>query len=82
MQLTRKTVAIKSVGAAAVSSASRLSRAALSGLQAGTIDRRTFLRRSGMVAGGGVFASQLPFNLIGEAGAESAAKAGAEGGKT
>ena len=30
-----------------------------------TIDRRTFLKRSGVAAGAGAFASQLPFNMIG-----------------
>jgi formate dehydrogenase major subunit len=32
-----------------------------------TIDRRTFLKRSGMVAGAGAFASQLPYRSIGKA---------------
>ena len=32
-----------------------------------TMDRRAFLKRSGLVAGAGAFASQLPFNLIGKA---------------
>jgi len=31
-----------------------------------TMDRRAFLKRSGLVAGAGAFASQLPFNLIGK----------------
>ncbi|HTJ95915.1 MAG TPA: formate dehydrogenase subunit alpha [Rhodocyclaceae bacterium] len=31
------------------------------------VDRRTFMKRSGLVAGAGAFASQLPFNLIGKA---------------
>jgi len=41
-----------------------------------TIDRRTFLKRSGVAAGAGAFASQLPFSMIGEAEAadESAGK--------
>ena len=30
----------------------------------GTMDRRAFLRRSGMVAGAGAFASQLPFSMV------------------
>ncbi|MBL8511986.1 MAG: molybdopterin-dependent oxidoreductase, partial [Betaproteobacteria bacterium] len=33
----------------------------------GTQDRRTFLKRSGMVAGAGAFASQLPFAMMQEA---------------
>ncbi len=32
-----------------------------------TMDRRAFLKRSGLVAGAGAFASQLPFNLIAKA---------------
>jgi formate dehydrogenase major subunit len=43
-----------------------------------TIDRRTFLKRSGVAAGAGAFASQLPFNMIGKAEAANEAK---EGGK-
>ena len=31
------------------------------------MDRRAFLKRSGLVAGAGAFASQLPYNLIGKA---------------
>ena len=61
MLLTRK-----SAGAPAHSSSSRLSRS-LSGMLAKTIDRRAFLKRSGVAVGAGAFASQLPFNMIGEA---------------
>jgi len=72
MMLTRK-----STGAPAQLSSGqgRLSRS-LSGMLAKTIDRRTFLKRSGVAAGAGAFASQLPFNMIGkaEAGDESAGK--------
>src|SRR6185295_9341306 len=72
MMLTRK-----SAGAPAQFSSgrSRLSRS-LSGMLAKTIDRRTFLKRSGVAAGAGAFASQLPFNMIGKAEAadESAGK--------
>ena len=68
MQLTRKT---SSVSATAASSG-RLSRA-LSGALGKTIDRRTFLKRSGLSVGAGAVATQLPFNLIGSA---EAAKAG------
>jgi len=41
-----------------------------------TMDRRAFLKRSGLVAGAGAFASQLPFNVIGpaDAAAEGEAK--------
>ena len=47
---------------------SRLRRAH-SGARNGTLDRRTFLKRSGMVAGGAAFASQLPYNVMGKAAA-------------
>ena len=41
-----------------------------------TMDRRTFLKRSGLVAGAGAFASQLPYGVIGKADAagEAASK--------
>src|SRR5437016_6814014 len=41
-----------------------------------TLDRRTFLKRSGLVAGAGAFASQLPYGVIGKADAagEAASK--------
>jgi formate dehydrogenase major subunit len=45
---------------------SRLRRTS-SGAPAGTLDRRTFLKRSGLVAGGAAFASQLPYNVMGKA---------------
>src|SRR5260221_360681 len=63
MMLTRK-----SAGAPAhlASGSSRLSRS-LSGMLAKTIDRRAFLKRSGLAAGAGAFANQLPFNIIGKA---------------
>jgi formate dehydrogenase major subunit len=35
-----------------------------------TMDRRTFLKRSGLVAGAGAFASQLPYGVIGKAAAK------------
>jgi formate dehydrogenase major subunit len=47
----------------------------------GTVDRRAFLRRSGMVAGAGAFASQLPFSMVKKAEAVSLADAVAAGGK-
>ncbi|TMH88965.1 MAG: twin-arginine translocation signal domain-containing protein, partial [Betaproteobacteria bacterium] len=63
MMLTRK-----SAGAPAHLSSgnSRLSRS-LSGMLAKTIDRRAFLKRSGVAVGAGAFATQLPFNMIGKA---------------
>jgi formate dehydrogenase major subunit len=51
-----------------------LARAA-SALAARTVDRRTFLKGSGITVGAAAFASQLPLNFIGEASAQ-AAKAG------
>src|SRR5215472_6418409 len=35
-----------------------------------TMDRRTFLKRSGLAAGAGAFASQLPYGVIGKADAK------------
>jgi len=37
------------------------------GARIATIDRRTFLKRSGLVAGAGAFASQLPYGTMGKA---------------
>jgi len=62
MLLTRK-----SAGTAAPQS--RLARS-LSGALARTVDRRAFLKRSGVAVGAGAFASQLPFNVIGKADAQ------------
>jgi len=45
----------------------RLTRHAAS--RPGTFDRRTFLKRSGLVAGVGAFASQLPYGTMGKAAA-------------
>ena len=70
MLLTRKS-------ASAPSAHNRLARG-LTGMLGKTIDRRSFLKRSGVAAGAGAFASQLPFNMIGKAGAADEAK---EGGK-
>ncbi len=39
----------------------------LQGILPEAIDRRTFMKRSGLAAGAGAFATQLPFNLIGQA---------------
>ena len=44
----------------------------LNGVLAKTIDRRTFLKRSGIAAGAGAVAAQLPFSMIGEARAADA----------
>src|SRR4026208_2520334 len=54
-----------------VATQSRLSQG-LSGVLANTIDRRTFLKRSGLTAGAGVVAAQVPFSMIGEAKAKDA----------
>jgi formate dehydrogenase major subunit len=45
----------------------------LAGVLAKTMDRRAFLRRSGVTLGAGAVATQLPFNLIGEAQAQAKA---------
>ena len=47
---------------------------AASGILATTMDRRAFLKRSGLVAGGGALATQLPYNMIGSAEAADVAK--------
>jgi formate dehydrogenase major subunit len=44
----------------------------LSGVLATTMDRRSFLKRSGVTVGAGAVASQLPFSMIGTAEAQSA----------
>jgi formate dehydrogenase major subunit len=41
-----------------------------------TMDRRAFLKRSGITAGVGAVASQLPFNMIGQAEAQAKEEAG------
>jgi formate dehydrogenase major subunit len=63
MLLTRKS-------ASAAVPQSRLARG-LQGVLAKTMDRRAFLRRSGVTLGAGAMASQLPFNMIGEAQAKT-----------
>jgi formate dehydrogenase major subunit len=55
-----------------VSPQSRLAQG-LAGVAGKTIDRRAFLKRSGITAGAGAVAAQLPFSMIGEATAEDAA---------
>src|SRR3954451_7511693 len=65
MMLTRKTDE---------SSGTAPSRATLRRLSLGrvaTMDRRAFLKRSGLAAGAGAFASQLPYGAIGKADAAS-----------
>ena len=47
---------------------------AVSSLAAKTVDRRSFLKGSGLAAGAAAFAAQLPLNMVGEARAQ--AKAG------
>ena len=66
MLLTRKS-------ASAPVAQGRLSRS-VSGMLGKTIDRRTFLQRSGITLGAGAVVSQLPFNIVGES--EAAAEAG------
>ena len=58
MLLTKKSEGVAAAGP-------RLRRLAGSSLP--TMDRRTFLKRSGLVAGAGAFASQLPYGAIGTA---------------
>ena len=71
MLLTKKSGDVRSAQA-------RLARG-LSGVLAKTVDRRAFLRRSGVTLGAGAVATQLPFNVIGRA---EAAKDDKPGGKT
>ena len=74
MLLTRKSADVQSPQ---VQGASKLRRS-LAGVMGKTLDRRSFLKRSGVAAGVGAFASQLPFNMIGRV---EAADANKEGGK-
>ncbi len=67
MLLTRKTDT-------APTSGPRLKR--LAGTRFSTMDRRTFLKRSGVAAGAGAFASQLPYGMIGPAEAAKEGEAG------
>ena len=69
MLLTRKTTA-----AAVPSAQTRLTRP-LSGMLGRTVDRRTFLKRSGITVGAGAVGSQLPFSIVGEAPAAAGATA-------
>jgi len=71
MLLTRKASETSSPAPAAQS---RLTRR-VSGLLGRTVDRRTFLKRSGITFGAGAVASQLPFSMVGEARAAEKAAA-------
>ena len=62
MLLTRKSTSLSGNDGA---SPSRLTRS-VTGMLGRTIDRRTFLRRSGITLGAGAVASQLPFNILDE----------------
>jgi formate dehydrogenase major subunit len=68
MILTRK-------ASSAAASGGRLSRN-VSAYLGNTIDRRTFLKRSGLAVGAGAAASQLPFSMMGNAGAAPQADGG------
>ena len=59
MLLTRKSSSVSA-------SHSRLARS-VSGMLGKTIDRRTFLKRSGVTIGAGAALSQLPFSMMGKA---------------
>ena len=72
--LTRKSSASSRRVPAANFEQNPASTATVNGVLAQTMDRRTFLKRSGLVAGGGAMASQLPYNMIGSAEAADAAK--------
>ena len=66
MLLTKKSSNVQKSGAASF--------AAGMNAKLGTMDRRAFLRRSGMVAGAGAFASQLPFSMVKKAEAAAPTK--------
>jgi formate dehydrogenase major subunit len=59
----------------AANGSNRLARAVV-GMGGRTMDRRTFLRQSGVAAGGAAFAATLPFGMIGRADAATDAKPG------
>jgi len=71
MLLTRKTSGTTQARASTV----HLSRG-LSNVLAKTLDRRAFLKRSGVTLGAGAVVANLPFNMIGKADAASDAKSG------
>ena len=64
MLLTRKSADVPSASATP-----RLAR--LSGARVATMDRRAFLKRSGLAAGVGAFATQIPYGTMGKAEAAS-----------
>src|SRR5574340_28679 len=68
MTLTRKSVGT-------VASQGRLPRGVAT-LVPATMDRRKFLKRSGLTVGAGAFASQLPFSMVGKADAAAQATGG------
>ncbi|HXJ08961.1 MAG TPA: molybdopterin-dependent oxidoreductase, partial [Burkholderiales bacterium] len=71
MLLTRK-------ASPAAASQLRLARGLSGVLAQKTMDRRAFLKRSGLTVGGGAVASQLPFNIIGKAEARTPSTGTAE----
>src|SRR5688572_18171331 len=72
MLLTRKSTGLSAQNGSAHS---RLTRP-VSGMLGRTIDRRTFLQRSGVALGAGAVASQLPFNIVDKAEAAQDAAGG------
>ena len=72
MLLTRKSTGLNAQNGSAQS---RLARP-VSGMLGRTIDRRTFLQRSGVALGAGAVASQLPFNIVDKADAAQDAAGG------
>ncbi|MGB9494743.1 MAG: formate dehydrogenase subunit alpha [Azonexus sp.] len=73
--LTRKATAHQgTLPEAGVILATNPASTATGNILAKTMDRRTFLKRSGLVAGGGALATQLPYNMIGSAEAADVAK--------
>jgi len=72
MLLTRK-----ATGAGVPAAHNRLTRP-VSSMLGRTVDRRTFLKRSGLTMGAGAVASQLPFSMLGETQAAEKAAAASE----
>jgi formate dehydrogenase major subunit len=70
MVLTRKSTGVSSAR-------SRLTRS-VSNMLGRTVDRRTFLKSSGITLGAGAVASQLPFSIVGEAQSAEAPAANVE----
>src|SRR5687767_14832143 len=68
MLLTKKTASVSTAPG-------RLTRS-VAGMLGNTIDRRTFLRRSGIALGSGAVAAQLPFSLVEESQAAQSASPG------